>query len=300
MSKSISKVREALPRIHGLVIGPGLGRHENVLRTVEGIIEEVKSKNLHVVVDADGLFLLNRNPSLFRDYSRCIITPNKMEFDRLSEAVRNQLRNHEVASPTIETILQELSVENEAVKTRALSLALGGVTVYRKGEVDLITSGNDVYAITERGSPRRCGGQGDILAGTLATAYYWAFKAEPQNLLNLSTQLTNNTKIESFESRVDLDDIAQIFPEVQANERAILSKSLATAGGAQRLAPSISSFPSSASRDRIGAILASLLAGNIVKQASSLAFNKFGRSMTAPNVIGDLGNAFNTFVDDKA
>jgi NAD(P)H-hydrate repair Nnr-like enzyme with NAD(P)H-hydrate dehydratase domain len=99
-----------------------------------------------------------------------------MEFDRLSEAVRNQLRNHEVASPTIETILQELSVENEAVKTRALSLALGGVTVYRKGEVDLITSGNDVYAITERGSPRRCGGQGDILAGTLATAYYWAFK----------------------------------------------------------------------------------------------------------------------------
>ncbi len=112
--------------------------------------------------------------------------------------------------------------------------------------------------------------------------------------------MTNNTKIESFESRVDLDDIAQIFPEVQANERAILSKSLATAGGAQRLAPSTSSFPSSASRDRIGAILASLLAGNIVKQASSLAFNKFGRSMTAPNVIGDLGNAFNTFVDDKA
>lgn len=46
MSKSISRVREALPRIQGLVIGPGLGRHENVLRTVEGIIEEVKSKNL--------------------------------------------------------------------------------------------------------------------------------------------------------------------------------------------------------------------------------------------------------------
>lgn len=122
-------------------------------------------------------FFFLSTDSLTIDGVRCMITPNKMEFDRLVNAVSESLRKDEAAhSPTVQAILKELSVEDEVVKTRALSLALGGLTVYRKGEVDLITSGGDIYAINEKGSPRRCGGQGDILAGSLAVAFFWASK----------------------------------------------------------------------------------------------------------------------------
>lgn len=31
-----------------------------------------------------------------------------------------------------------------------------------------------MIALSEEGSPRRCGGQGDILSGTLAVALHWA------------------------------------------------------------------------------------------------------------------------------
>ena len=90
-----------------------------------------------------------------------------------SIASLKQDRNSEV----LNKLLGELQSGNEVIRTRALSLALGGVIVFRKGESDLITSGTDVYAMHgSKGSPRRCGGQGDILAGSLGTAYYWATK----------------------------------------------------------------------------------------------------------------------------
>lgn len=45
ISSSIAKVKDTLPRIHTLVIGPGLGRHPNVMKAVTSIVEEAKSSN---------------------------------------------------------------------------------------------------------------------------------------------------------------------------------------------------------------------------------------------------------------
>ena len=50
------------------------------------------------------------------------------------------------------------------------------MTILRKGEVDLVSSGRDVYALLFEGSPRRCGGQGDILAGITAVNIHWAMQ----------------------------------------------------------------------------------------------------------------------------
>jgi ATP-dependent NAD(P)H-hydrate dehydratase len=110
---------------------------------------------------------------------RCLITPNKPEFDRLSESLLNHLRSSSSDSndsKLIQDLITELSSDNEFIRTRALSLGFGGITVYRKGENDIITSGSDVYSVKEKGSPRRCGGQGDILSGCLGTSFYWASK----------------------------------------------------------------------------------------------------------------------------
>ena len=50
------------------------------------------------------------------------------------------------------------------------------MTILRKGEVDLVSSGRDVYALLFEGSPRRCGGQGDILAGITGVNIHWAMQ----------------------------------------------------------------------------------------------------------------------------
>jgi ATP-dependent NAD(P)H-hydrate dehydratase len=43
--KSIAKVKDTLPRIHTLVVGPGLGRHPNVMKAVSQILEEARAAN---------------------------------------------------------------------------------------------------------------------------------------------------------------------------------------------------------------------------------------------------------------
>jgi hypothetical protein len=48
-----------------------------------------------------------------------------------------------------------------------------------KGHLDTIASPNnfDTIQCGIDGSPRRCGGQGDLLSGTLVASYYWAIKS---------------------------------------------------------------------------------------------------------------------------
>ncbi|CAK9139232.1 unnamed protein product [Ilex paraguariensis] len=51
---------------------------------------------------------------------------------------------------------------------------VGGVTILRKGKSDLISDGESVKSVSIYGSPRRCGGQGDVLSGSVAVFLYWA------------------------------------------------------------------------------------------------------------------------------
>jgi ATP-dependent NAD(P)H-hydrate dehydratase len=46
IEKSSNIVKDAFPRIHTLVVGPGLGRDPNVMKSVESIIEAAKMKNM--------------------------------------------------------------------------------------------------------------------------------------------------------------------------------------------------------------------------------------------------------------
>lgn len=52
------------------------------------------------------------------------------------------------------------------------------VNILMKGHLDTAASPNnpDPIQCGIDGSPRRCGGQGDLLAGALVVAYYWAIK----------------------------------------------------------------------------------------------------------------------------
>lgn len=49
-----------------------------------------------------------------------------------------------------------------------------GVCVFRKGPADVISDGKYVIESKNEGSPRRCGGQGDLLSGAIACFSHWA------------------------------------------------------------------------------------------------------------------------------
>jgi NAD(P)H-hydrate repair Nnr-like enzyme with NAD(P)H-hydrate dehydratase domain len=51
------------------------------------------------------------------------------------------------------------------VQSQQLASALGGPILLSKGPQDIITDGQLLLKVDAAGSPRRCGGQGDVLTG---------------------------------------------------------------------------------------------------------------------------------------
>nr|XP_008251451.2 ATP-dependent (S)-NAD(P)H-hydrate dehydratase isoform X1 [Oryctolagus cuniculus] len=161
---AVQEVQKWLPRLHALVVGPGLGRDEQLLGSVQGILEASKATGIPIVIDADGLWLVAQQPTLVQGYHKAILTPNHVEFGRLYEAV--------FGGP--------VDSEDQGDTVLKLSQALGNVTVVQKGARDVISDGQQVLVCSREGSGRRCGGQGDLLSGSLGVLAHWALLAGPE------------------------------------------------------------------------------------------------------------------------
>uniref|UniRef100_A0A8D3BKR9 ATP-dependent (S)-NAD(P)H-hydrate dehydratase n=1 Tax=Scophthalmus maximus TaxID=52904 RepID=A0A8D3BKR9_SCOMX len=158
---AVEEIEKWLPRLHGLVVGPGLGREDFLLKTAKEVIEKSKTRDIPIVIDADGLWLVTQHPSVIHGYQKGILTPNFMEFTRLYEALHHEPMD---SSDHQRSVLQ-------------LSVAMGNLTVVLKGEQDLITDGSKVISCSVEGSGRRCGGQGDLLSGSMGVLAHWAHAA---------------------------------------------------------------------------------------------------------------------------
>ncbi|RKF79334.1 ATP-dependent H-hydrate dehydratase [Golovinomyces cichoracearum] len=155
-SSLAESVIKLLPRLHVLVIGPGLGRDSLMLDTCAIVIEAAKKRNMPLVLDADALTLIESNSNIIQNYTECFLTPNLVEFDRLCKSMNietSRLGN------------MERSVE--------LAKKLGGVTVIQKGAKDYISNGQKILVVDIQGGLKRSGGQGDTLTGCLATFLCW-------------------------------------------------------------------------------------------------------------------------------
>ena len=76
-----------LSRLHVLVIGPGLGREEYMLKFAHLALDIAKEQGMFLVIDADGLYMVGHHLNTIRGYRRAVLTPNVVEFKRLSEQV---------------------------------------------------------------------------------------------------------------------------------------------------------------------------------------------------------------------
>jgi len=131
---------------------------------------------MFIVLDADALWMVNQDISVIKGYRRAVLTPNVIEFKRLSEAL---------------SIDPDAPADKKAI---LVSKALGGVTIVQKGAKDIIavdTTGDaadpekskvqtsekeaikEQIEIDTQGGYKRCGGQGDVLSGVVGTILAW-------------------------------------------------------------------------------------------------------------------------------
>ncbi|XP_026737331.1 ATP-dependent (S)-NAD(P)H-hydrate dehydratase [Trichoplusia ni] len=146
---AVPEISQWFDRLHAVVIGPGLGRQKETFHVVTELIEVIREKRIPLVIDADGLFLITEKPHLLKEFmSPVILTPNKVEFDRLC---------------------------NKTNGPSGLTQLGKYVTVLKKGEIDEVFSGDAdaQWKSNPTGSGRRCGGQGDLLSGAIATFLNW-------------------------------------------------------------------------------------------------------------------------------
>ncbi|KAG0529596.1 hypothetical protein BDA96_05G111700 [Sorghum bicolor] len=157
-SKILTEVGKWMERFDCIVVGPGLGRDSFLLDCVSNIMRHARQANIPTVVDGDGLFLVTNNLSLVEGNPLAILTPNVYEYKRLVQKVLNCDVDEETASEQLITLCQKI----------------GDVTIMQKGKADVISDGKTVTQVSTFGSPRRCGGQGDILSGSVAVFASWA------------------------------------------------------------------------------------------------------------------------------
>lgn len=139
--KACKPIREKLPSMDAVLIGCGLGRSEGCSAALG---EVLRSFNGPVVIDADGINLLEAHKDILRGRTGpVILTPHEGEYTRLAGPITDRV-------------------------TAAVRLARDlGVIVLLKGHHSIITDGINAY-LNPTGNPGMAvGGSGDVLAGII-------------------------------------------------------------------------------------------------------------------------------------
>ncbi|KAF4122431.1 ATP-dependent NAD(P)H-hydrate dehydratase [Geosmithia morbida] len=151
---------EMFPRLHVLVAGPGLGRDPLMQDTLAHVIRAAREQGIPIVIDADALQVVQKDPSLVRGYSEAVLTPNVVEFGRLCDVLGVKVKD-------------DADTKRETARVEALSRELGGVTIIQKGQSDFISDGETTLIVDVVGGKKRSAGQGDTLTGSVATFLGW-------------------------------------------------------------------------------------------------------------------------------
>lgn len=184
------RIIDMLSRLHVVVIGPGLGRDPLMQETVARVITAARKRGTPVVLDADALALVQKDPDLVRGYELAVLTPNVVEFGRLCSS----LGIEEEVKKAAEQAGDVSGEGRETAKVEALARKLDGVTIVQKGGKDYISNGKTTLKVDIEGGLKRSGGQGDTLTGSIATFLGWR-KAYLDGLWDTKGNLDENETV---------------------------------------------------------------------------------------------------------
>ena len=157
-------------RINALCVGPGLGLDARAVGAVATVLEVSGSRitsgtaqPLGVVLDADALTLISRDPAMFDLlHENCVLTPHGGEFARLFPDIATKLAAPAITGPAYSKV--------DACREAA---ARAGCVVLLKGADTVIADPSGKCSINsahyERAAPwLATAGSGDVLAGFIA------------------------------------------------------------------------------------------------------------------------------------
>lgn len=141
---SVEKIREYLPRMDAVLVGPGLGQSNGTLSVLKTILREF---NGPVILDADGINLLARHKYLLRGRTApTVLTPHEGEFVRLAGEIG----------------------ADRCLAAEGVARELGCIMVL-KGHGTIITDGIRTYRNPTGNPGMAVGGSGDVLAGMVTS-----------------------------------------------------------------------------------------------------------------------------------
>ena len=148
-ANAIDEILKCVDKADTVLIGPGLGRCDDVSEVVESVLEYSK---VPVIIDADGINAVAEN---MKALSSCtcpvIFTPHTVEMSRLTGLEREYIEDNRLVTA------KEFAEEN-------------GVTLILKGHHTIVTGQDGEQYINITGnSGLATGGSGDVLAGTVAS-----------------------------------------------------------------------------------------------------------------------------------
>jgi NAD(P)H-hydrate epimerase len=148
--EALPVVREYMPRMDALVLGPGLGQHLSTGKFVESVLREATCP---VVLDADGLNLVAKTGSLEGRVaeSSCplVITPHPGEMARLLGS-------------------SVLDVQQDRVAAARAAAQRFSCTVVLKGAGTIVAASDGRFWVNTTGNAGMAtGGTGDVLAGII-------------------------------------------------------------------------------------------------------------------------------------
>jgi hydroxyethylthiazole kinase-like uncharacterized protein yjeF len=143
-SGNLSALKEHLDSASAVVLGPGLGLHDQTKAAIEQIIEHVEKKQTPLLLDADGLKAFGE----FRRKLDCplVLTPHSREYEILTGT----------------KLPENLEEKAKAVEKMASKL---GATILLKGSVDIISDGERTKFNFTGNPGMTVGGTGDVLSG---------------------------------------------------------------------------------------------------------------------------------------
>jgi len=194
--ESLSIAKNLATSSDAIIIGPGLNKHPETLKTVTKMLNWIKGENKLCVVDADGLKALPK--SLNKDF---ILTPHAGEFLAISDK----------KPPTGDkNVISRVKLTNRVAEQLKATILL-------KGATDIISNGKK-WKINVTGTPKMTtGGTGDILAGIAG-----GFMARTRNAFRsavaaafingMAGEFAENTKL-GFSTKTLLDHIPFLIKE---------------------------------------------------------------------------------------
>jgi ADP-dependent NAD(P)H-hydrate dehydratase / NAD(P)H-hydrate epimerase len=144
--KAFEQILDEAQKADSIVIGPGLGDEPETFELVKNLINNI-SKDIPLIIDADGLKAIDKNTILHKNI---LLTPHTGEFSHLTAIPREQ-------------------VEKNSLELACKIADKLNCNILLKNVPSIITDGNRTYLNTNGNPGMATGGSGDVLSGIIAS-----------------------------------------------------------------------------------------------------------------------------------